>query len=160
VHRLDRETSGVLLFARTLATRDALQADWTGVRKVYLAVVEGRPSPPRGLVDQPLREDARLRVHAGPHPRAKPARTRYATLRSARGRSLLEVELETGRRHQIRAHLAWLGHPVVGDPRYGSAAPRLGLHALRLELTHPGDGRRLVLEAPPPLGFLALLPRA
>jgi 23S rRNA pseudouridine1911/1915/1917 synthase len=157
VHRLDRGTSGVLLFARSHAAREAVQANWSDAHKVYLAVVAGRPRPAAGLVDRPLWEDARLDVHVGNGPGAKPARTRYRTLESAAGRSLLEVELETGRRHQIRAHLAWLGHPVVGDRRYGDGGPRLGLHARRLELAHPADGRRLVLEAPPPEAFLGLL---
>ena len=157
VHRLDRESSGVLLFARTAEARDAVQAAWSEARKLYLAVVEGRPEPPAGVVEQPLWEDAQLQVHVGPHAQAKPARTRYATLRSARERSLLEVELDSGRRHQIRAHLAWLGHPIVGDPRYGSAGPRMGLHALRLELPHPASGARLELEAAPPAAFRALI---
>jgi len=157
-HRLDRETSGVLLFARTPEARAALQAGWPQVSKRYLAVVEGRPEPPEGRIDQPLREDENLRVLAGEHPDAKPARTRYALEHAAGGRALLRVELETGRRHQIRVHLAWLGVPVVGDPRYGRAGERLGLHAHELELRHPRDGRALLLRAPPPRAFRALLP--
>lgn len=152
-HRIDRETSGVLLFARSAEIQAAVQSAWERASKTYLALVEGRPSPPAGVIDQPLWEDRGLFVHVGRRPQAKPARTRYAT-REARGaRTLLEVQLETGRRHQIRAHLAWLGHPVVGDPRYGNPGPRLCLHAWRLELDHPVDGRRLVLIAPPPKGF-------
>jgi 23S rRNA pseudouridine1911/1915/1917 synthase len=158
VHRLDREASGVLLFARSSAARDALQQSWPEARKLYLALVEGRPDPPQGLVDRPLSEDASLRVLVGPRPDAKPARTRYTTLRSARGRSLLEVELDTGRKHQIRAHLASIGHPVVGDARYGAAGPRLGLHARRLEVAHPASGARVAFEAPVPAEFRALLP--
>jgi 23S rRNA pseudouridine1911/1915/1917 synthase len=157
VHRLDRETSGVLLFARTLAARDAVQADWAASRKVYVAVVEGRPEPPRGTIDQPLWEDAQLRVHVGEAPDSKPARTHFATLRTRSHRSLLEVELDTGRKHQIRAHLAWLGHPIVGDDRYGTGDARLGLHAARLELRHPRDGRLLRLEAPMPASLRTLL---
>jgi 23S rRNA pseudouridine1911/1915/1917 synthase len=157
IHRLDRETSGVLLLARSSAVRDAVQDAWSEVQKVYLAVVEGEPRPPAGVIDQPLREDKSLNVRVGAHPDAKEARTRYSTLQTLRGRTLLEVELDTGRRHQIRAHLAWLGHPVVGDPRYGSDAPRMGLHAVRLVIPHPSDGRRLTFEAPPPKAFTALL---
>jgi len=157
VHRLDRESSGVLLFARTSAAREAVQASWSEAHKLYLAVVEGRPEPPAGRIEQPLWEDAQLCVHVGAHAGSKPARTRYSTLRSAGGRSLLEVELDTGRRHQIRAHLAWLGHPIVGDPRQGTAGARLGLHAQRLTLAHPASGAELRLEAPPAPDFLALL---
>jgi 23S rRNA pseudouridine1911/1915/1917 synthase len=158
VHRLDREASGVLLFARSSAARDALQQVWPEARKLYLALVEGRPDPPQGVVDLPLSEDASLRVRVGPRPGAKPARTRYATLRSARGRSLLAVELDTGRKHQIRAHLSSIGHPVVGDARYGEAGPRLGLHARRLEVLHPARPARVAFEAPVPAEFRALLP--
>jgi len=158
VHRLDRETSGVLLFARTRAACDEARATWSETRKTYLAVVEGRPEPALGVVDQPLWEDRALYVRVGDRPGAKEARTRYRTLEVGRARTLLEVELDTGRRHQIRAHLAWLGHPVAGDARYGTAGPRLGLHALRLELRHPRKDRELVLEAPAPRALLALLP--
>jgi len=157
VHRLDRETSGVLLFARSREVCERVRADWDRAAKTYLAIVEGGPTPAQGVVDQPLWEDRGLFVRAGHRPGARAARTRYRTLAARRGRALLEVELETGRRHQIRVHLAWLGHPVVGDARYGRAGPRLGLHALRLELPHPADGRALRLQADPPRAFTALL---
>ena len=153
VHRLDRETSGVLLFARSSEARDEVQAAWDETRKLYLALVEGRPDPPSGVIDQPLWEDQSLFVRVGQRPESKAARTRYTTLETRGGRSLLEVELETGRRHQIRAHLAWLGHPVAGDPRYGSDGPRMGLHALRLIVRHPAYGQLLTIEAPPPKHF-------
>ncbi len=156
VHRLDREASGVLLFALTSEARDALQESWDEAHKLYLALVEGRPDPPQGRIEQPLWEDPALNVHVGQHAGAKPARTRFKTLESGRGRSLLEVELETGRRHQIRAHLAWLGHPIVGDPRYGSAGARMGLHSLRLTVVHPAKNAPVTFEAPPPADFLAL----
>ena len=155
VHRLDRETSGVLLFARTAAARDALQARWSEAEKVYLAIVVGAPEPASGAIEQPLFEDGDLFVRVGARPGAKAARTRYATREVQGGRALLEVGLDSGRKHQIRAHLAWLGHPLVGDARYGVAGPRLGLHALRLCVPH--RARELVLEARPPRDFLALL---
>jgi 23S rRNA pseudouridine1911/1915/1917 synthase len=160
VHRIDRETSGVLLFAKTQQARETLQRGWSSARKLYLAVIDGRIEPPSGLIDAPLWEDTLLFVHAGAHPSAKPARTRYATLRTQGTRALLEIELETGRRHQIRAHLASRGCTIVGDTRYGppdARAPRMGLHALRLVVSHPDDGRELVLEAPPPRAFDDLL---
>ena len=158
VHRIDRDTSGVLLFATSRAAREAVMARWDEAEKTYWAIVEGVPSPPRGTIDQPLRlDDEEYRVHVGPHPAAKPAVTHYATERTAAGRSLVRVRLETGRQHQIRAHLAWLGCPVVGDPRYGTAGARLGLHALRLTIVHPGTGRSLTFAAPVPADFWALL---
>jgi 23S rRNA pseudouridine1911/1915/1917 synthase len=130
-----------------------VQADWERARKTYLALVEGRPRLPAGVIDQPLWEDRALFVRVGRHPEAKPACTRYTTRESHADRTLLEIELDTGRRHQIRAHLAWLGHPIVGDPRYGTPGPRMGLHAWRLGLDHPADGRRLEFEAKPPKEF-------
>ena len=156
VPRLDREASGVLLFARSREVRNRVQADWANTQKVYLALVEGVPEPADGTIDQPLWEDDGLRVRVGAHPDAKAARTRYRTLECGRDASRLEVELDTGRKHQIRAHLAWLGHPIVGDPRYGSAGPRMGLHALRLTVVHPSRNEPVTFEAPPPPEFLAL----
>ena len=157
VHRLDRGTSGVLLLARSRDASEEVRASWGEVTKTYRAIVEGHPRPPEGTIDQPLWEDRALFVHVGRKPGAKQARTHYRTLETGRSRTLLEVRLETGRRHQIRVHLAWLGHPVVGDARYGHRAERLGLHALRLELHHPFSGRRLKLEAHPPEAFDRLL---
>ena len=159
VHRIDQGTSGVLLFATSHDMREAVMARWADAEKTYLAVVEGRPEPARGTIDQPLRPDGEeYRMHVGRHPGAKSAVTHYETERTAGGRSLVRAWLETGRQHQIRAHMAWLGCPVVGDPRYGTAGERLGLHALRLGFIHPVTGRKQVIEAPVPEAFLALLP--
>jgi 23S rRNA pseudouridine1911/1915/1917 synthase len=155
VHRLDRDTSGLLLFARSEAARDRLQANWESLTKTYLAVVEGTPQPPDGVVENYLTEGRDLRVRAGrtAGPHAKRAESRYRTVGTKHGVSLVEVELVTGRKHQIRVHLAGLGCPVVGDEAYGAKtnpARRLGLHAWRLALPHPTAGERLELEAPLP----------
>jgi 23S rRNA pseudouridine1911/1915/1917 synthase len=155
VHRIDRETSGVLLFAKSAEARERLQDSWGSARKTYLALVEGRPQPAQGAIHEPLWEDETLLVRVGRGagaPNAKDARTRYRTLASDGKRTLLEVELDTGRRQQIRAHLAHVGHPVVGDARRGSKGARLFLHALRLCVPR-ADGGELVLEAPVPRGF-------
>jgi 23S rRNA pseudouridine1911/1915/1917 synthase len=157
LHRLDRETSGVMLFARTRGARAAVQARWRDVEKIYAAVVEGSPSPADGTIDAPLWEDGGLRVHAGAHRDARPAVTHYRTVARGVRRTLLEVRLDTGRKHQIRVHLAARGCPVVGDDRYGSRDQRLCLHAQRLELAHPRDGHALVLEAPVPAAFARAL---
>jgi 23S rRNA pseudouridine1911/1915/1917 synthase len=159
VHRLDRETSGVLLFARSREMCEAVQANWTDAQKLYLAIVEGHPEPPEGVVDQPLWQDRSLAVHVGDRPGAKTARSRYRTRERARTCTLLEVELDTGRRHQIRCHMAWLGHPVVGDKRYGRGGPRMGLHARRLSVMHPRLGRVLTFETEPPPTFKVLFER-
>jgi len=158
VHRIDRDTSGVLLFATSREMREAVMKGWETAEKTYLAIVEGCPKPAEGTIDQPLRLDPVIyQMHVGPHPDARRAVTHFSTERNAGQRTLLRVELETGRQHQIRAHLAWLGHPVVGDQRYGTAGPRMGLHALRLSITKPGTNKLLVFEAPAPADFSALL---
>jgi 23S rRNA pseudouridine1911/1915/1917 synthase len=158
VHRIDRDTSGVLLFATSREMREAVMKGWKAAEKTYLAIVEGCPKPAGGTIDQPLRLDPVIyQMHVGPHPDAKRAVTHFTTERSVGQRTLLRVELETGRQHQIRAHLAWLGHSVVGDQRYGTAGTRMGLHALRLSITKPGLNKPLVFETPAPADFSALL---
>jgi 23S rRNA pseudouridine1911/1915/1917 synthase len=157
VHRLDRDTSGVLMFATSRGIREAVNEKWYEAEKVYLAVVEGVPAQESGTINQPLRLDEKqYKMHVGAHAEAKDAITHYSTKRTVNQRSLLEVNIETGRQHQIRAHLAWLGTPVVGDPRYGTKGLRMGLHALRLTVTRP-SGERLTCEAPMPNDLVALL---
>lgn len=158
VHRLDRDTSGVLLFATSLEMREATMAKWDRAEKTYQAIVLGHPSPAEGTIDQPLRHDARQnRMQVGAHPEAKTAVTHYRTERIAGDRTLLKIQLETGRQHQIRAHLAWLGYPVLGDFRYGEEGERMGLHALSLKIIKPGNNKELTFTAPAPADFLALL---
>jgi 23S rRNA pseudouridine1911/1915/1917 synthase len=158
VNRIDRDTSGVLLFATSREKREVVMRGWSAAKKTYLAIVEGCPKPAAGTINQPLRLDPVIyQMHVGPHPDAKHAVTHFTTERSVGQRTLLRVELETGRQHQIRAHLAWLGHSVVGDQRYGTAGPRMGLHALRLIITKPGTSKPLIFETPAPADFLALL---
>ena len=158
VHRIDRDTSGVLLFATSREMREAVMKGWKDVEKTYLAIVEGCPQSASGSIDQPLRLDPVIyQMHVGPHPDAKRAVTHFSKVRSVGQRTLLQVNLETGRQHQIRAHLAWLGHPVLGDQRYGTPGMRMGLHALRLSITRPGTNKPLIFEAPAPTDFLALL---
>ena len=158
VHRLDRDTSGVLLFATSREMREAVNDKWSSAEKTYLAIVEGCPNPAQGTIDQPLWMDSeKYHMNVGAHPEAKNAITHFKILKTTNNRSLLEVQLETGRQHQIRAHLSWLGHPVIGDPRYGSDGPHLGLHALRLSIKRPDTGKQLTFETPPPAEFLDLL---
>jgi len=158
VHRIDRDTSGVLLFATSREIREAVMKEWKSAEKTYLALVEGCPKPAAGTIDQPLRPDPVIyQMHVGEHPDAKRAVTHFTTERNVGQRTLLRVELETGRQHQIRAHLAWLGHPVVGDQRYGTVGARMGLHALRLTITRPETNMPLEFEASAPADFLALL---
>jgi 23S rRNA pseudouridine1911/1915/1917 synthase len=152
VHRLDRETSGLLLFARGAAVRDRLRAGWDAVTKTYLAIVEGKPIPAEGVVRNFLTEgkDLRVRASAGPRPGAREAVSHYRVVATRGHYSLVEVRLETGRKHQIRVHLAGLGCPVIGDSVYRAQtdpAGRLGLHAWRLALDHPATGQRVEVES-------------
>jgi RluA family pseudouridine synthase len=157
VHRLDREVSGVVVFAKDAATHRIVCAQFEGrkAKKVYLAAVAGTLSGD-GLIDAPLKEFGSGRV--APAPGGRPSRTRWKFERMLRGGTLLRVEPETGRKHQIRAHLASIGHPILGDPRYGppprpvGGARRLMLHALSLTLD---AGRPYSFEAPLPSDFLS-----
>ena len=158
VHRLDRDTSGILLFATSKETREAVMANWGQSEKVYLAIVEGIPKENRGTINEPLRlDDKEYRMHVGKHPDAKSAITHYIVKESTDKRSLLEVSIETGRQHQIRAHMAWLGHSIVGDERYGSKGGRMGLHAMRLSIIHPKTKNPLTFKVDAPRDFYGLL---
>jgi len=158
VHRLDRDTSGILLFATSKEVREAVMDKWESTEKIYLAVVEGTPKAPQGTITEPLRLDEKeYRVHVGEHPNAKKAITHYKVLESKEKRSLLEVKIDTGRQHQIRAHMAWFGNSIVGDERYGSKGGRMGLHAFRLSFTHPVSKNPLTFEVDAPRDFYSLL---
>jgi 23S rRNA pseudouridine1911/1915/1917 synthase len=157
VHRLDRDTSGLLLLARDEATLFALQQALRDRRitREYVALVEGRPPAKRGTIDAPLGRDRRVRTRMStdtddPHE----AITHFETERTFPDDTLLRVTLETGRTHQIRAHLLAIGHPVAGDPEYGHAGrhglTRQFLHAQRLALHHPETGAPMELRAPLP----------
>lgn len=154
VHRLDRDTSGVLLFARSAETRDRLQHGWEAVEKTYFAVVDGTPRDAAGTVENHLLEGKNLRVRiVQPGGDAKLAITHYRVLASRGPYTALEVKLGTGRKHQIRVHLASLGCPVIGDEVYGARtnpARRLGLHAWKLSFVHPATGNRVEIESPTP----------
>lgn len=163
VHRLDRDTSGLIIFARSAESRDRLQAEWDQVKKVYLALCRGKPADPEGVIDNYLEEGADLKVRA--HPRAgghaKRAVSRYRVLAARKGHSLVEVIIETGRKHQVRVHLAGLGCPVAGDRIYGDAeGPRMALHAWKLGFNHPGSGESCHFEAVPGPLFLPWLNQA
>jgi len=159
VHRLDRETSGVLLFAKDFETREALKQRFAAhdIDRVYVAIIEGAMEPAGGTIRSHLRERRDLRMQSvGMHPDAKLAVTHYRTIASAGRYSMLEVTLETGRKNQIRAHLSEAGHPIVGDQLYGSTSNplgRLGLHAKLLGFDHPHTGKRMSFAAPLPKSF-------
>ena len=159
VHRLDRETSGVLLFAKNFETREKLKDLFAAhdIDRVYVAVVEGSLNPPQGTIQSNLLEKKDLRmVSVGHHADAKLAITHYRTIETKGPYSMLEVTLETGRKNQIRAHLSEAGHPVIGDRLYGSndnPIGRLGLHAKLLGFDHPTTGKHMTFTAPIPAAF-------
>lgn len=174
VHRLDRDTSGIMLVARTKEYLQYLQSLFAErhVRKTYLALVFGVPSSPSGSIDEPIgisRKGGKRSVHSSLA--SRPAHTEYRVLQEGTERncSLLEVVPKTGRTHQIRVHLASMGHPVLGDELYGSgdskelsgslSANRLMLHANSLGF-EASPGNAIMLEAPPDQGFLSILARA
>lgn len=159
VHRLDRETSGVLLFATSKELRETIMDTWQDSEKIYLAIVEGTPLKNKDTISQALRLDEKeYRMHVGKHPQAKPAITHYTVKRTAQARSLLEVKIDTGRQHQIRAHLSWLGHSIIGDERYGTKGERMALHATKLTIIHPTSKKKISFEKDAPREFYALLP--
>jgi RluA family pseudouridine synthase len=162
VHRLDREASGLLAFAKTVEARERLQdqfKDHSAGRR-YLAVVEGVVAADAFTVRSYLAENSAHRVYSTPNRRiGKPAVTHVRVLRRKQKSTLLEVQLETGRKHQIRVHLAERGHAIVGDKTYGSGANpirRLALHGEQLELRHPATGKKMTFASPAPESFKAV----
>jgi 23S rRNA pseudouridine1911/1915/1917 synthase len=161
VHRLDRDTSGLLVFAKSEEAKRALQTQFHArtASRTYHAIVRGSYPGDEDVLKSYLAENSALRVYVTTDPhRGKLAITRVRVLRRAAAATLLEVILETGRKHQIRVHLAETGHPLLGDRRYGEdrAGPigRLALHAVALEIEHPTTGRRERFESQLPRGFL------
>ena len=175
IHRLDHDTSGVILTARTKPAAaflgKALMAR-RGFEKTYLALVApGAPEPREGRIETPLRRDevgreAIIRPCAADHPDAQEALSLYRTLEAGEGAALVELRPETGRMHQLRVHMASIGRPILGDVRYGgalmiggAAVPRLMLHARALRFPHP-DGGSMRIEAPVPEDFIAAAKKA
>jgi 23S rRNA pseudouridine1911/1915/1917 synthase len=163
VHRLDRETSGLMLFARSESTQAALQQNWKRVTKKYLAVVEGAPGNANGTLRDKLVESKSLMVRVDRAARdGELAITHYRLLRIHGDKSLLELTLETGRKHQIRVQLAALGHPIVGDRKYGARsdpARRLALHSCELKFRHPVSDAPMEFRSELPDRLNALIER-
>ncbi len=151
IHRLDRDTSGVMMFAKDARIADAFRERWGKItEKTYLAEVEGEIAEAAGVFESYLREDDDgYKVRSVSSARgAKLSRTEWKRISCARGRTLVEVKLKTGRKNQIRVHFSEAGHPVVGDVKYGGRkAPRMKLHSLRLEYAHPFTGERFSFES-------------
>jgi 23S rRNA pseudouridine1911/1915/1917 synthase len=167
VHRLDRDTSGLLVVARSDDVHRRLQAALAQrkIAREYLALVEGRPPARTGTIEAPIGRDPRVRTRmAVDGAGAREARTHFTLERALKDTSLLRLRLDTGRTHQIRVHLQAIGHPVVGDPEYGTAG-RLGLerqflHATRLAFVHPVTGADVDVDSPLPADLREALTRA
>jgi len=179
VHRLDRETSGLLILAKSETAKKHLQEHWQDNDKRYLAVVHGKLAEQSGTISSYLAENSAFTVYSTDDPSlGKLSHTKYAVLKESRGLSMLEIQLLTGRKHQIRVHLSEKGHPVVGDVTYGGGAKkalslppadrklatrlvtelgRQALHACDLEFRHPRTGEALFFRAPLPTDFARAL---
>jgi len=162
VHRLDQDTSGVLIFAKSEKIQYLLKEDWKNTVKTYYAVVYGQLPRQSGTISSYLLEDDDYVVHSVEHhPHAKLSHTEYEVVMENDKFSLLKINLLTGRKNQIRVHLADLGYPVVGDEKYGKTDKRhsryLALHAYSIEFTHPFTKQRLKFDAPVPEYFKKLI---
>jgi len=162
VHRLDRETSGLMLFAKSEPIKRRLQEAWnaTILERTYIAVVEGEPGKPEGTIVSYLFEDKMFRMHSSQNSgKGQKAVTHYSTLKRNRNYSLLKVNLETGRKNQIRVHMLEIGNSIIGDKKYGAFSNpinRLGLHAQQLSFIHPATGEKLSFNSKIPKAFLRL----
>jgi 23S rRNA pseudouridine1911/1915/1917 synthase len=166
VHRLDKDTSGLILIAKDDATRVALQRQFKRrqVAKTYVALVDGLVSPREGVIEVPVGRDKRHRKRMAVVRSGRPAQTMYRVVEYFSDNTLLEVRPHTGRTHQIRVHLSWMGYPVVGDVVYGprrqrQLTDRHFLHAARLRFAPPGSGQEIEIEAPLPPELDGLLGR-
>ena len=162
VHRLDKDTSGLIVAAKTEAAHAGLRALFEAhdIDRGYLALAQGLPSPAQGRIEAPIGRDPRHRKRMAVVERGRAAVTRYRVEQAYGTRaSLVACRLETGRTHQVRVHMAHIGHALIGDPLYGGrrrglpAFPRQALHAARLGFRHPATGEDMLFESPPPADF-------
>jgi tRNA pseudouridine32 synthase/23S rRNA pseudouridine746 synthase/23S rRNA pseudouridine1911/1915/1917 synthase len=161
VHRLDQWTSGVLVFAKSEEVKLRLQAEWKDTGKKYLAVVYGRPAKKEDTITSYLAENKAYVVYSTTDAtKGKLARTAYKVLKETKEFSLLEIGLLTGRKNQIRVHLADKGHPIVGDRKYGKPGDvhkRLALHSKSISFKHPASGKQMTFETRTPAYFNGLI---
>lgn len=160
VHRLDMDTSGVLVFAKSEQAKKILQENWENTEKHYLAIVHGQLAAKEGRISSCLVENKAQRVYSTDDAtRGKLSHTAYKVSEESRGFSLIDIHLLTGRKHQIRVHFAETGHPVVGDRKYGQKdirSNRLALHARSISFTHPFTHKRMTFDTGVPEDFIRL----
>jgi len=163
VHRLDKEVSGVLLFAKSPEAMDTIKERWKETEKHYYALVEGIPRKAEDTIKNWLIEDKSLKVHSTREStHAKLSITNYKTIKLMRNYALLDVKTDTGRKNQIRVHLSDIGCPIVGDWKYGASKDyvrRIRLHAYSLSFPHPVSGEMKTIKSPMPKGFLSIKPK-
>lgn len=163
VHRLDRGTSGVIVFAKNEKAKRFLQDEWAECKKIYYAVVHGKLSEKEGMITSYLAENSVLKMYSVPDPKkGKLAITGFKVLKESAKFSLLEIELKTGRKNQIRVHFAEKGHPVAGDNKYGKKEKgirRLALHAASLSIVHPFSQEKMTFQTELPNYFRSLVNR-
>ncbi len=163
VHRLDRDTSGLMMFAKSEEAKEAMQHNWNNMvlNRKYLAVVEGKVEEKEGVVRSYLAETSQYEVYSTDDPnKGQLAVTRYKTLKCKNGYTLLEVELDTGRKNQIRVHMKDLRHPIAGDHKYGAKSSpihRLALHAQTLRFIHPITRKEMNFTTPIPASFASMV---
>jgi len=161
VHRLDRDTSGLVVFAKTPEAKNFLQTHWDETKKTYLAVVHGTCKKTSDTISTYLAENKARKVYStADTTKGRLSRTAYKVLKQTEEFALVEIDLLTGRKHQARVHLADIGHPVVGDDRYGKgkgAHKRLALHATSISFTHPYSGKQVTFETIVPPYFSRLV---
>ncbi len=150
VHRLDRDTSGILVFAKSEEVKDKLQSGWQNIEKKYVAVVHGHFKEPSGVITSYLAENKAQVVYSVKDiTLGKLSHTSYRVLKETKNYSLVEVDLLTGRKNQIRVHFAEEKHPIVGDTKYGEdrkSYPRMALHARSISFEHPFHGKKMFFE--------------
>lgn len=161
VHRLDQWTSGVLIFAKSEDVKNRLQEQWKDTEKKYLAVVRGKLKKKEGVISSYLAQNKAFVVYSTKDPsKGKLSHTAYKVLKETENFSLLEINLLTGRKNQIRVHLSDIGHPIAGDRKYGKIdddLKRLALHAKLISFRHPITGEQMLIESKPPAYFHNLL---
>ncbi len=163
VHRLDRDTSGLMMFAKSEEAKETMQHNWNNMvlNRKYLAVVEGKVEEKDGIVRSYLAETSQYEVYSTDDPnKGQLAVTRYKTLKCKNGYTLLEVELDTGRKNQIRVHMKDLKHPIAGDHKYGAKSSpihRLALHAQTLRFIHPITRKEMNFTTPIPASFASMV---
>ena len=163
VHRLDQDTSGILIFAKSEKAKKFLQNNWPQTEKHYLAIVHGRLTAPEGEISSYLAENKAQKVYSTlDSTKGKLSRTTYKVVQETKSFSLVEIHLLTGRKHQIRVHFAEKGHSIAGDKKYGKGdlfSKRLALHARSISFIHPFSGKKMTFDTGMPDDFIRLLAR-